>query len=72
MLLENSITYKVQRGDSLLSLSFITGISVRNLTEVNKIVNNMIAEGMVIKLPRELLKYPEEDIKKTLNIDQVA
>ena len=66
------MTYRVKKGDSLLSLSFITGISIRNLTDINKIVNNMIAEGMVIKLPRELLKNPEEDVKKTLGLDQVA
>jgi LysM repeat protein len=61
--------YKVKKGDSLLKLSFITGIGVKSLSNLNKIANNTIVEDMVMKFPRELLKYPEHEIIHALGPD---
>lgn len=53
------IYYKVQKGDSLLRISFLTGISQKLLKESNSLANDQLVQGMMIKIPKNKLKKAE-------------
>lgn len=44
-------TYKVKRGDTLWGISKRLGVSVGDITRLNKINNNQITVGQTLKLP---------------------
>jgi LysM repeat protein len=54
------IRYKVKKNDSILRISFLSGISEKQIRKLNNLSNSSLVEGQVLTLP----KFVKETAKK--------
>ena len=61
------IFYHTQPGDTLLKVSFSVQLSTKCIMEANNMVSSELAEGMLLKLPKDKIK-PEIDVEQALGM----
>ena len=62
------LLYRIKSGDSLLKLSFLTGLNKKLILEHNDLCCDQICEGMILKLPKLKIKKDLEQVKNDLGI----
>jgi LysM repeat protein len=69
---KNTISYTVQKGDSLYKIANTYNISVNKLKELNNLTSNLLSIGQILKIPVSNEEYIIYTVQKGDNLYQIA